>query len=174
MGETGRNCKWPVCAPAWEQFDDRCTVADGADAGLEKLAFCLRTGYVVSRRKEVTMFFLKARKSDPKVKFATLKLKDVDVSNGVVRFKDQEFNLKDVIVASFNRDTVPGDGVGGSALVKTREFAAGLGVVQKTYRATFDEGAMGKIEEISKQIKSAGGTVKDMSLRDDAFRKAFF
>jgi hypothetical protein len=149
-------------------------VAEDADAGLDKLAFCLRTGYMKRRRKEVAMFFLKARKSDKKVKLATLKIKDVDVSNGIVRFKDQQFNLKDVIVASFNRDTVQGDGVGGSALIKTREFTAGLGVVQKTYRATFDEGAMGKIEEISKQIKSAGGAVKDMSLRDDAFRKAFF
>lgn len=120
------------------------------------------------------MFFQKARKSDPEVTLATLNLKDVEVSNGVVRFKDLQFNLKDVIVASFNRDTTPGDGIGGSAFVKTREFSAGLGVVQKTYRATFDEGAMSKIEEISKQIKSAGGAVKDMSLRDDAFRKAFF
>lgn len=120
------------------------------------------------------MFFFKARKSQPKAQFATLKFNDVEVSNGVVRFKDQEFNLKDVIVASINHDTIAGDGVGGSALVKTREFAAGLGVVQKTYRATFDEDAMTKIKEISDKIKNAGGAVKDMSLSDEAFRKAFF
>jgi len=77
-------------------------------------------------------------------------------------------------LVSINHDTVVGDGVGGSALFKTREFEPGKGVVQKIYKGTFDDQAISIISAVGDKIKSIGGTVKIHTLKDLSFRKAFF
>lgn len=99
---------------------------------------------------------------------------EVEIREGTLKFGGLEFRLSDVIVASINKDTVPQDGIGGSALFKTREFEPDRGIVQKIYKATFDEAAIEKVSKIAETISAFGGTVKKHHLHDSAFRRAFF
>ncbi len=108
-------------------------------------------------------------------KVQTLHPKDIGVSDNIVTLgPDKSFNVRDVIVASVNHDTVKGDGIGGSVVVKTREYEPVSGVVQKVYQATFDEAAVEKMDEVADKIKGFGVTVRTLTLNDRAFRKAFF
>lgn len=104
----------------------------------------------------------------------TLHPEDVDVREGVIRFRSNQFRLSDVMSASINNDPVAGDGIGGSALFKTREFVPDRGVVQKIYKATFDETAIKKLVGIADTIRTHGGNVSTYKLLDSAFRRAYF
>jgi hypothetical protein len=104
----------------------------------------------------------------------TLGTADVKLKDGVVTIRPSEFRLGDVIVVSINHDTNPGDGIGGSALFKTREFEPNNGVVQKIYKATFDEDAIKTVDKVIEEIRHAGGTVNIHEIDDSSFRKVFF
>lgn len=121
------------------------------------------------------MLFSRKAKAGPKIETPTaLGINDVDLSDGIVRFSNACFRLSDVMVASINRDTVQGDGIGGSVLFKTREFEPNRGIVQKIYRATFDDNAIVKVAGFSDKIREYGGSVTTHKVQDSAFRKAFF
>lgn len=121
------------------------------------------------------MFFSRKAKKGPEAETVkALGVKDVDFADGIVRFSTARFRASDVMVASINRDTVSHDGIGGSVLFKTREFEPDRGIVQKIYKATFDEKAILKVAGFADKIREAGGTVNTLALRDSAFRRAFF
>lgn len=86
----------------------------------------------------------------------TLTPADIEIADGTVKIDKDRFNFRDVIVASINNDTVKGDGVGGSALFKTREFLTNGRMIQKVYKATFNEEAAVKMNDIGREIVDAG------------------
>lgn len=120
------------------------------------------------------MFFSKTKKQTEAASPDVLGLDRVSLHDGVVEFSHDRFRLSDVIVASVNKDIVPGDGIAGSALFKTREFEPDRGVVQKVYKVTFDDSAISLVDQVLDLIESAGGKVNKLEVMDSAFRKAFF
>lgn len=84
------------------------------------------------------------------------------------------FRLREVMSAALNKDTVSGDGIGGSAVFTTREFERNNGIIKKTYKATFNEEAISTMDSVIKKLKEAGIVTQTMNLLDTSFRRSFF
>lgn len=103
-----------------------------------------------------------------------LKLADVQINGDIVIVSNEKFRLSDVIVASVNRNSSRDDGIGGSAVFKTREFETSKGAVQKIYKGTFDGETIEMISALGERIEASGGTFRTHNFKDFAFRKVFF
>ena len=99
---------------------------------------------------------------------------DVQIDGDIVSILNDKFRLSDVMIASVNRNSSSDDGIGGSAVFKTREFEPSLGAVQKIYKGTFDGETIEMIAALSERVEASGGTFKIHNFKDFTFRKVFF
>lgn len=103
-----------------------------------------------------------------------LGMADVQIDGDIVTISNDKFRLSDVMLASVNRNTSSDDGIGGSAVFKTREFEPSQGAVQKIYKGTFDGETIVMVAALGEWIEASGGTFRTHYLKDFAFRKTFF
>ncbi len=75
---------------------------------------------------------------------------------------------------AINVDTVHDDGIGGSAVITTREVDDQLSLEKKKYKYTFDEAAMHKMMIVLETLKQFGVKSVESEGIDDSFRRAFF
>ena len=99
---------------------------------------------------------------------------DVQIDGDIVSILNDKFRLSDVMIASVNLNTHSDDGIGGSAVFKTREFEPNQGAVQKIYKGSFDGETIEMIATLGERIEASGGTFKTHNFKDFAFRKVFF
>lgn len=118
---------------------------------------------------------LKSSHKDSSGSLEILGRADVQIDGDIVGILNDKFRLSDVMIASVNRNTSSDDdGIGGSAVFKTREFEPGQGAVQKIYKGTFDGETIEMIAALGERIEASGGTFRTHNFKDFAFRKAFF
>ena len=99
---------------------------------------------------------------------------DLQIDGDIVSIHNEKFRLSDIMIASVNRNTSSDDGIGGSAVFKTREFDPIQGAVQKIYKGTFDCETIEMIAALSERVEALGGTFIIHNFKDFTFRKVFF